>query len=400
MLRSTNQSLEASLTAERERSARLERELAEAKSQLETALSARRIVEERTMELSTEAAGRQHTLAEALAEATRRTREAEELRQELAQMRADFQDIKALEERSSQRITALVAEQAETLRHLEEARVRGEDLATQIRSAREEGEDVTRTLKEAAREKDRLLRAQASEHDRMMKELVNEADGDRAVLEHQFSELKAQFDDVSRRLRDKSAQMDAGRTDSDGLRRALEDARQAERTARDELALVQTMRYDLEHRLESSSHLAAQLLDVAIAFRNSHVKALAVAKALSTHPGVSKMSSTLVESILQGSPRDNNGNITDNFLPPIDPGDPNAALETLRAIDHDHFLETISKTGSVIRKWQKQCKEYRERAKGKISFRNFAKGDLALFLPTRNSISKPWAAFNGMWVSH
>lgn len=84
---------------------------------------------------------------------------------------------------------------------------------------------------------------------------------------------------------------------------------------------------------------------------------------------------------------------------PIDPSDPAAALEILRGFDHDHFLEVISKTGSTIRKWQKQCKEYRERAKGKISFRNFAKGDLALFLPTRNSVSKPWAAFNGKFVA-
>ena len=84
---------------------------------------------------------------------------------------------------------------------------------------------------------------------------------------------------------------------------------------------------------------------------------------------------------------------------PIDPSDPVAALEALRAFDHDHFLETIAKAGSTIRKWQKQCKDYRERAKGKISFRNFAKGDLALFLPTRNSVSKPWAAFNGKCVA-
>ena len=80
---------------------------------------------------------------------------------------------------------------------------------------------------------------------------------------------------------------------------------------------------------------------------------------------------------------------------PIDPADPTAALEALRTVDHDQFLDSINKTGQTLRKWQKQCKEYREKAKGKISFRNFAKGDLALFLPTRNSVTKPWAAFNG-----
>ena len=78
----------------------------------------------------------------------------------------------------------------------------------------------------------------------------------------------------------------------------------------------------------------------------------------------------------------------------MDPEDPVAGLEALRAFDHDQFLEAVNKAAQTIRKWQKQCKEYRERAKGKISFRDFARGDLALFLPTRNSVSKPWAAFN------
>jgi autophagy-related protein 11 len=81
--------------------------------------------------------------------------------------------------------------------------------------------------------------------------------------------------------------------------------------------------------------------------------------------------------------------------PLVDPSDPAGAVEILRSFDHDHFLEVIAKASSTIRKWQKQCKEYRERAKSKISFQNFAKGDLALFLPTRTSTLKLWAAFNG-----
>ena len=83
---------------------------------------------------------------------------------------------------------------------------------------------------------------------------------------------------------------------------------------------------------------------------------------------------------------------------PIHHSGPVGALEALHAFDHDHFLEAVGKAGSMIRpirKCQRRCKDYRERAKGKISFRKFAKADLVLFLPTRNSISKPWAAFNG-----
>lgn len=53
------------------------------------------------------------------------------------------------------------------------------------------------------------------------------------------------------------------------------------------------------------------------------------------------------------------------------------------AAPQETLPDTLAKISGVLRKWQKQCKEYRERAKGRIVFRNFGKGDLALFLPTR-----------------
>jgi autophagy-related protein 11 len=128
------------------------------------------------------------------------------------------------------------------------------------------------------------------------------------------------------------------------------------------------------------------------------VKAFAQLQQMSVHPGSgSKGTSNLADSILSPgilAPRSTLSPLREE-PPPIDPTDPAAALEMLRAYDLDAFAETVTKVGSVTRKLLKQCKDYRERAKGKISFRNFAKGDLALFLPTRNSQSKPWAAFNG-----
>ncbi|KAG0303445.1 oligomeric, coiled-coil, peripheral membrane protein [Dissophora globulifera] len=58
-------------------------------------------------------------------------------------------------------------------------------------------------------------------------------------------------------------------------------------------------------------------------------------------------------------------------------------------------------TEHLLRRWQRECKHLKEKynrasteAHEKIAFRNFKVDDLTLFLPTRNSISKPWAAFN------
>ncbi|KAJ7485843.1 putative peripheral membrane protein [Mycena latifolia] len=392
---------ESTSTAERERAERVERELVQVRSQLDSELSARRIMEERNAQLASDVESQRRELAVALADATVQSRLADARGQELAQVHADFEAVKALEERNAEKVAHLLEEQANNLRILEEARSRGENLEVQIQAARAESESVDRALKEAGQEKDRLLRAQAAEHDRIIRDHIAEADGDRAVLERQFHELKAVQEHTIRLLDGARSEKDVATQDLLALReelrrveRELREARHAERVLRDDLRAGRASQSDFEQRLENSSRLVAQILDVAMAFRSAHVKALNAAQLMASHPGTGPRSSSgLAESGFSSSMRHSIIGHLDEPSP-IDPSDPPAALEALRAFDHDHFLEAITKTGSTIRKWQKQCKEYRERAKGKISFRNFAKGDLALFLPTRNSVSKPWAAFN------
>ncbi|KAI0654388.1 hypothetical protein C8Q70DRAFT_925844 [Cubamyces menziesii] len=378
----------------------LERDLHSVRAQLESEANARRILDERNTEMSTQADTKGQELARALAEATEQARIANHLRQKLTDIQEEFEAVKSLEARNAEKVAMLLEEQANTLRRLEEARARGEDLEVQIQAARAESDHVKRALVEAGKEKDRLLRAQASEHDRQLRDHIAEADGDRAVLEHQFSELRAALEDMERQLKDARAQAEMANADAVGLREELQrvehelrDARRDERAVREDLRAGRASQSEYEHRLEESERLVAQLLDVALAFRNAHVKALSAVQAMVTHPGNrNSIAANLADST--------HSNGRHSIVPhsgeplPIDPSDPVGALEALRAFDHDHFLEAIGKAGSTIRKWQKQCKDYRERAKGKISFRNFAKGDLALFLPTRNSVSKPWAAFN------
>ncbi|OSX61021.1 hypothetical protein POSPLADRAFT_1057962 [Postia placenta MAD-698-R-SB12] len=392
--------LKAALEAEQVAHEQLERELHSAKAQLESESTSRRILEDRNTDLSSQADGHRDQLTRALAEATEQTKAAEILRQELAQVHAEFKHVKAIEKHNADKVAALLEEQALTFARLEAARARGEDLEMQIKEARTESEDVKRALMESGKEKERLLRAQATEHDRVIRDHIAEADGDRAVLEHQFSELKAALEDTERQLKDARAQADMALSDTVGSREEvqrvehlLREAQHLERVLRDDLRQGRVSQADYEHRLDNSDRLVAQILDVALAFRDSHVKALMAAQAMSAHPGTKAANhATMTDSILSNG---RHGIVNQFGEPlPIDPSDPAAALDALRAFDHDHFIEAINKAGSTIRKWQKQCKEYRERSKGKISFRNFTKGDLALFLPTRNSVSKPWAAFN------
>ncbi|KAH9957310.1 hypothetical protein BC827DRAFT_1157312 [Russula dissimulans] len=55
----------------------------------------------------------------------------------------------------------------------------------------------------------------------------------------------------------------------------------------------------------------------------------------------------------------------------------------------------VSKTGSIIRKWQKKFKEFpgSTLAMGKVPIRSFSKDELSLFLPVRHTTPKRWAAF-------
>lgn len=402
-LRSALQGAESVADTTRERVNILERELQSAHAQIASDAETRRIVEARNAELLEDAAGQRTVLADTLADATEQARRADKARQELSQVKTEYRDVKVLEERHALRIATLLEDQATTLRNLEEARSKGEDLKSQIESVYSESEGMRRALEEAKKEKDRLLRAQASEHDRIIRDHIAEADGDRAVLEHQFSEYKTAVETLEKRLREARTQTEVALADAKALREELQrvrvelrETRHAETALRADLRDGRASQSGYEQKLEENDRLIAQLLDVAIQFHSSHLKATATASALGSHPAPGKPQSTTnaADSIIVPHSRHTILGPQDDPSP-IDPSDPQTALEILRAVDHDHLLDVINKTGSTIRKWQKQCKEYRDRSKGKISFRNFTKGDLALFLPTKNSESKPWAAFNG-----
>ncbi|KAL8698567.1 MAG: hypothetical protein Q9201_006499 [Fulgogasparrea decipioides] len=68
---------------------------------------------------------------------------------------------------------------------------------------------------------------------------------------------------------------------------------------------------------------------------------------------------------------------------------------------HEAIIKRIKDAEHLARKWQREARNYRSQshrfqseAHEKIAFRSFREGDLALFLPTRNQATRPWAAFN------
>jgi len=82
-----------------------------------------------------------------------------------------------------------------------------------------------------------------------------------------------------------------------------------------------------------------------------------------------------------------------------------AFVAALSRLDFDTTIEMITKrykdVEATARRYQKDARAMREKthrlsseAHDKIAYRGFKEGDLALFLPTRNQATRPWAAFN------
>ncbi|KAI9277046.1 autophagy-related protein 11-domain-containing protein [Phascolomyces articulosus] len=80
-------------------------------------------------------------------------------------------------------------------------------------------------------------------------------------------------------------------------------------------------------------------------------------------------------------------------------------LQAVGTVDSAKFVERIRSkvrdAHELTRRWKREYKDLRDKynkvsgsSHDKIAFRNFQVGDVALFLPTRNSTGKPWAAFN------
>ena len=82
-----------------------------------------------------------------------------------------------------------------------------------------------------------------------------------------------------------------------------------------------------------------------------------------------------------------------NFIREISVLDPLAFATTV--------IRRVKEADHLARKYIKEARSQREKARraqleahDKIAFKSFKEGDLALFLPTRNQATRPWAAFN------
>ncbi|KAF8531535.1 hypothetical protein JB92DRAFT_2825064 [Gautieria morchelliformis] len=294
-----------------------------------------------------------HFIADLKTHSAKQTRVSDDLWQKLVTMTVDCQEARRLEMEALGQLMGVISEKEMLSRSLEDACTRERDLESQLSAAREELESGKRELHEAHEEMDRQLKAEAAEADRVLRDVIVEADGDHAVLKHQLFGMRA-----VRQLKETKAGLDVLNADVAGLHEELQNARAVEGILNDDLGTMKGGISGYKTCLEDSERLAKGFLQAATAFRDSHCKAFTAAQ---TSSSTSKSVANLADS----------ATLFKSYMEPV------------ASAAHSVGM------GTTIWKWQKQCKEYHDRAKGKISFRNFAKGDLALFLPTQNSTLSP-----------
>ncbi|KAJ1311221.1 hypothetical protein OPQ81_009721 [Rhizoctonia solani] len=285
------------------------------------------------------------------------------LQQEVDQLRAGAQ-ANNIAKQDAAKISALEEQKAELEASLDRLQIQNRRLEEDLELMRQEKDDLNQII----RDKDAILKEQVSTAERSLRDHIAETDGDRAVLEQQVAELRHALDNRNSTEIQK-LQLQVSRLEED----------------KQQLAVT----------LSTSNQTVTKLARAAHDLYSSHTQALSVAQnllkasransnGLDANPNQS-LETPLLPAVAIELPAP---------LPDFDPVNPQATIDGLTALDSKVLEEAVAKIGTNARKYLKLSKEYRERSKSKITFRNFARGDLALFLPTRNSIAKPWAAFN------
>ncbi|GAA5848864.1 hypothetical protein JCM3766R1_003343 [Sporobolomyces carnicolor] len=312
-----------------------------------------------------------------------------------------------------------------------------------LRALEKDVEDKVRVHADALAQAEQSFRDRISEHERDLRAVKTEADLDRAVFERELAEARrlvgdrateveraearnGTLEEIAAGLREQVARWEtvcAARADEvASVRHELEDARRDK-----ERAIV-----DVQRELVKAQRQARQAVAIARKLRDENdsiTRALNAPPPPPTAPGAassSKGSNSVASPELDqvGSDRpeaqghDAPGPVvaaaagTRGGLDYASEGaDVDMLLEELERISHvaltDAIRNKMDGMTMLTKKWVKEAKAYRERAhraasgaNDKIAFRHFAKGDLALFLPTRNSTVPVWAAFNVSFPHH
>ncbi|KAK8846655.1 hypothetical protein IAR55_005742 [Kwoniella newhampshirensis] len=310
----------------------------------------------------------------------------------------DVDGLKSAEQTLIAQLQELQEERTRSLQSLGETQLTAHNLESQLAGVRAELEATSQQLVKAQVDRDTALKNQSAEAERMMRDHIAEADGDRAVLEQQNLTLTKQLEDVKLEMNDKLvAARNAAVRQADGLKAELSftkaqlrEAQRKETVMADELAMARDTAMAMSQKDTYQTDVARDAVALCSKYHEACQRLLNAINMSTTISGVTQNNRSR-------SPRNPNAISVALSVSSKDEMRESVlvrSLTTAQGFDLVGFAEAVTRTIGLVKKWSKSCRQFRDSARNKISFTNFTKGDLALFLPTRNAAARSWAAFN------
>ncbi|WVQ76737.1 hypothetical protein IAR50_006411 [Cryptococcus sp. DSM 104548] len=303
----------------------------------------------------------------------------------------------------------LQEERSKALQDQQTAQAAIANLESQVAGLKAELGTAVDQLEKARTDRETALKHQTAEAERLLRDQIAEADGDRAVLDQQTLTLTKELEDLKLdTVRKMSAAENNAIRQIDGLKAELsltkaqlKDSQRKELALTDELAVAKdSLSASAQDKskfmdqtregvaLAGKYYEACQRLQEAI--NSSTTISGTAAQGRSRSPASKAGSLPTAKSLVDVEARIDEPDRLEASSASV----ASSAISPASSFDIQAFADAVIKTIGMAKKWSKSCRQYRDQAKNKISFTNFAKGDLALFLPTRNTATKSWAAFN------
>ncbi len=290
----------------------------------------------------------------------------------------DVDGLKSAEQSLISQLQELQEERTKSLQHLGEAQLRSQGLESQLAGMKAEMETVSQQLAQARLDRDAALRNQSAEAERMMRDHIAEADGDRAVLEHQNLTLTKQLEDIKLEMEEKvSTAKNAAIRQADSLtaelkftKAQLREAQRRETVLADELAMAKDSLTSLMQKESHQLEVTRDAVALASKYYNCDQRIMTAIN------GSTSMSGSVSAINKPNGPAESISRTGDDDKDDLNESVLLKSLATASSFDLDLFYDAVSKILAMVRKYSKKAKQYRDEAKNKIAFMNFANGDL------------------------
>lgn len=378
------------------RQAELQEELVRLRTDLEEEMLARQglttDLEERIREHERDHEDQAEVIASLQVDMVQEKDRATDLGVRLQEALLDVDGLKSAEQAHVAQVQSLQDERSKLLQQVSDVQNTSQQLESQIAGMKAELDATTQQLDQARMERDAMLKDQTAEAERVMRDHIAEADGDRAVLEHQNLTLTKQVEDLRIEMEQKiTAVKNTSIRTADGLKAELSftkaqlrDSQRRETVIADELAMAKDTAQAMTQKDAHQADVAKDAVTLAAKYYDTCQRIMSTIAASSTISASTHItrpkSPQSIPALSDDQP------MRDSILV--------RSLATAGSFDLANFSDAVNKTISLVKKLNKSCRHYRDHARNKISFTAFAKGDLALFLPTRNATTRPWMAYN------